>query len=265
MQVEPDGRPLRPLTKRTAEGILYVRDPKHERHIRRALSVPVREIEGWIKAFGYGEKRYADLPADAPSPEALVYLYRHFLAEVEQFSRERQARARSRAERILRALLEGIHAAVASHLPDKLRRVPQNRKETCIEEVEGYVLVRLNDPGDAADILEVAFGLALRLLCIKITAGYRMRGIAEISPLDTLPDLEDDAPDPARLLDGERAMRAFEHLTPDHKTLLKRRVIQDPPTLQADLAHEQGVTVKTIRNRERAAEAALRARLGENE
>ena len=79
--LEPDERPLRPLTKRTVEGKLYVRDAKHERHIRRALSVPIDELEKWLRAFGYGEKRYADLPADAPSPEALVYLYRHFLVE----------------------------------------------------------------------------------------------------------------------------------------------------------------------------------------
>ena len=252
-------KPLRPLTKRTDEGKLYARDAKHVRHIRRALSVPVHALENWIRAFGYGEKRYADLPEDAPSPEALVYLYRHFRSEVKRFEHERRAHARAQAERILRALLEGIHAAVASHLPSrKLKGVPPNRKAACVEEVELDVLTRLNDPGDAADPLEIAFGLYMKRLSNKAAARYRERAINEIPPPDTLANHEDDAPDLTWLLDSERAEQAVEQLPPNLKIVVKRRMLQDTPPTQADLADELGVSERTIRNRERDAEAALR-------
>ncbi len=149
MEIEPDTKPLRPLTKRTVDGKLYYRNAKHEQHIRRALSIPLHELESWIRALGYGEKRYGNLPKKAPSPEALVYLYRHFFEEAKQFTREQQQRALTRVEGILAVLLEGIFAAVASHLPNKLNGVSQDRIEICIAEVEGNILDLLHDSGNA--------------------------------------------------------------------------------------------------------------------
>lgn len=248
-----DADPLKPLTRRTREGDLYTRDAKHERHIRRALSIPVHEFEDWIRAFDYGEKRYAELPENAPSPEALVYLYRHFLSEAERFKQERRARARAQAEGILSALLDGICAAAASHLPRKLGGVPQNCIATCVDEVVTDVLVRLSDPGDAADLLEIAFGLYLKRLSAKAAARHRKRATSE----NAFANHEDDAPDLARLLDGKIAKKAVEQLPSKLKDVAKRRILRDPPITQADLADELGVSVKTIRNRERDAEATL--------
>ena len=261
---EPDIQPLRPLTKKTVEGELYTRPPKHEKHVHRALSVPVHEFESWIRSFGYGETRYADLPKEAPSPEALVYLYRHFRAEIERFKHERRAQARARAERILKALLDGIHAAAESHVPGKLGGVPPNRRKTCVDEVMTDLLVRLNRPGDAADPLEVVFGLYMKRLTDKTAEKYRKRAMAEVAPFDTLVNHEDDTADPARLLDRERVKQMVEYLSPKHKLVVQRLILQQPVPTQADLADEVGVSERTIRNRLYGAKAALRKLLSED-
>ena len=166
--------------------------------------------------------------------------------------------------RILRTLLESIQSAVASHLPGKLKGVPQNRRATCAEEIEEEVLTKLHDPGDAADELETVFGLALKFLSAKVARDYRKRAIKEVPRFETVPDPEDDSPDIARLMDGERAKEMVEQLPADLKIVAERRLLQNPPTKQADLADELDVRVRTIRNRERAAEAALRKLLGED-
>lgn len=260
-----NSEPLRPLTKKTVTGKLYTRPDKHKRDIRRALSVPVAEFESWIRAFGYAEHRYADLPDDAPSPEALVYLYRHYLSEVKRFERERRGRARVQVEHILAVLLEGIYAAVESHLAGKLKGVPSNRKSTCREEVLTTVLENLHDQGDAADPMEVAFGKVLKCECIKVSNHYRRRARTEREiTTDKMPDYEDETPDLARLLDGERAIDMLEYLPPKQRLAVQRLILQPEPPTQADLAAEKGVSTRTIRNWLRGAEANLRKLLSED-
>ncbi len=110
-----------------------------------------------------------------------------------------------------------------------------------------------------ADSLEIVFGKVLRRLSIKAAQRYR-----DVDQIDTISSLKADTPDLARLLDSKRAMQALEQLTPEQQGLIKVRILQDPPKLQAELAFELGVTERTIRNRERDAIDALREILNED-
>lgn len=256
--IATQSEPLRSLTRRYTDGRLYVRDEKHDRHIQAALAIPFKRLEVWIRGFGYGSKKFSELPPEAPSPEALVYLYRHYLYILEQLARERRAHAQTRANSILVALLEAIQSSARAHL-----KVPSHLQDVCQLDVEDFILNILHANDDSADLLEVMFGRAIKCECIKIERRHK-----EPPSLDLLDeakhDAEDDPTDRARKILGERALIQLDSLVPNQKRLLQRRYVDEAPATQIEYAAEIGMTDRTVRNQEEKAKAALRALLGES-
>lgn len=247
---------VRPLTRRNTEtDALYERLPEVEAQVRRALALEEAAL-------------IAEMQHDYKSPahikdEVLCYLIR------ERLRAGRQEDANTVTEVLLRR-----HAGTIRH---RMRRggIDERYRADCDGEIVSRLLTELFDTdSDRGDFAQVRFGLYFEKLSKVVIGRFRRLQRREREAESAVPT-QDDRKEEIDLLDtltGGRALSAEERVLvrdalaqlPDalREPFLLRyfagwQIESESPT-ETSISRHLNVTPRTVRNRLRAAEAALR-------
>jgi hypothetical protein len=178
---------LAPLTRRNRDGDLYLREPRVERQIAGAVTVPGAELR----------RRMAIADRDSSAylvEETLVYLLRHYrLAGDEQTVSDI-------AEALVRRITPITRKYLSSLGPDAL----EEGYSEVVTRMSGEIL---DLSTDRADFYQVRFWVRIKRICIQVfneLLANHKRGLNEISFSDIPGDYDEKEAGPAGITEGDK-------------------------------------------------------------
>jgi len=143
---------IRPLTRRTVKGELLRRRPEVEDQIREILNLDEEEILRRAEACDPSSSEYL-------KPECLVYLIRT----------NRAKETRNLAEQVASALSRRC----VKTLPNLIRGFSDLDIQDITDEIVAELILRIFDPSDRGDYLEVSFEQVIKSIRIDVCRTYR--------------------------------------------------------------------------------------------
>ena len=149
-------RPVRPLTRCTSAGVLYIRPPEVERQIQEIVALP--ETQLWARLDVADENKPQGL-----KEETLAYLLREAKA----------AGHTNLAEQVANVLLERIKKFVAGKVRTFVQ-LPEDAAE-CVQDCSTDLFIELSKPSATSDFAQVKFWRMLDKIIIRNTRKYTQR------------------------------------------------------------------------------------------
>ena len=143
---------IRPLTRRTVKGEVLRRRPEVEEQIREILDLDEEEILRRAEVCDSSSSEYLN-------PECLVYLIRT----------NRAKETRNLAEQVAGALSRRC----IKTLPNRMRGLSDLDIQDITDEIVAELILRIFDPSNRGDYLEVSFEQVIKSIRIEVCRKYR--------------------------------------------------------------------------------------------
>jgi RNA polymerase sigma factor (sigma-70 family) len=235
---------IRPLTRRTVKGELLRRRPEVEDQIREILNLDEEEILRRAEACDPSSSEYL-------KPECLVYLIRT----------NRAKETRNLAEQVAGALSRRC----VKTLPNLIRGFSDLVIQDITDEIVAELILRIFDPSDRGDYLEVSFEQVIKSIRIDVCRKYRAMRSGQAALDESQAALDESIYAPDERLDVTKAMlvkSALASLTDGELLIVFLRhfcgLSINGKEQQSTIVEITKLSERTVRNRLGSAEEKLR-------